>query len=107
MAKGAYEGVVVGGASWEIIKEDKSKLSGFSYKVLLQDDYSEQTKLFENVSIVSVGTANKEFDPKIIEGTKVSFKGAEGKDFKTHVVKIKYSNLQPIETISKKGGEVK
>lgn len=97
MAKGKYNGIVVGGAPWELPREGKETLRGFSYKVLTLDGYDEKTKLHESVGIVSVGTESKQFDPAIKYGDKVEFEGEFREGFNGAKGKMQYSNLRVIK----------
>ena len=102
MAKGHYNGIVVGGDSWKIEQKDKPDLTGYSYKVMVLDDLDEKTNLHTNVGLVSVGTPDKQFDPNIKYGSKVTFdgefrdsyRGADGRESKA---KMQYSNLRLVK----------
>ena len=81
MAKGKFRGIVVGGASWEIEKADKSKMTG----------------LHGDVSIVSVGTESKQFDPNIKYLSEVEFEGEFRSAFKDQAAKMQYGNLRLVK----------
>lgn len=97
MAKGKFNGIVVGGAPWEIEKEDKTKVSGYSYKVMTLDEYDEKTKLHKDIGVVSVGTSTKQFDPAIKYGDKVEFEGEYREGFNGAKGKMQYSNLRVVK----------
>ncbi len=97
MAKGKFRGIVVGGASWEIEKADKSKMTGYSYKVMTLDEFDEKTGLHGDVSIVSVGTESKQFDPNIKYLSEVEFEGEFRSAFKDQAAKMQYGNLRLVK----------
>lgn len=101
MAKGKFNGIVVGGAPWEVEKADKTKVTGYSYKVMTLDDYDEKTKLHQNIGVVSVGTPNKQYDAAIKYGDKVEFEGEFRDGFNGAKGKMQYGNLHVVKGESK------
>ena len=97
MAKGKYSGVVVGGAPWEFEKADKTKLTGFSYKVMTLDEFDDKTQLHKDIGLVSVGTESKQFDPAIKYGDKVEFEGEYRQGYNGEKGKMQYSNLRVVK----------
>ncbi len=97
MAKGHFSGIVVGGDFWKIEKEDKTVVTGFSYKVLTLDDLDDKTGLHKSIGLVSVGTESKQFDESIKYGSKVEFEGEFREGFNGGKAKMQYSNLKLIK----------
>lgn len=104
MAKGNYEGIVVGGKSWSMDGKDGKKYEGYSYLVLLLDEKDEKTGLHQQANIVFVGTPDKKFDASVKYGTKVKFSGEMVNDYyfakdgtKVNKFKMKYSGLQVLK----------
>lgn len=97
MAKGHFKGIVVGGDFWEIEKADKTKLTGYSYKVMTLDDPDEKTGLHRSVGLVSVGTETKQFDKTIGYGAEVEFEGEFREGFNGGKAKMQYSNLKLVK----------
>ena len=98
MAKAKFKGIEVGGDKWEIEKkEDKTKLSGYSYIVLMLDDKDEDTGLCKNLGLVYVGTESKQFDKAIGYGAEVEFVGEFQPETKFSKAKMRYSDLKLVK----------
>lgn len=85
MAKSDYIGVVVSGKDWEF-----NGKKGFTYRVLIKEDFNDKTKLFEKSEIVKVSVES--YDNKITDGQIVSFSG----ELKTYEGKssMSYKNIK-------------
>lgn len=95
MAKGKFEGVVVGGKPWEIKDKETGAVtnSGYSYLVMIQGEKNAKTGLSESAEIVFASTLDKQFDKAIKEGARVVFLGEYKAGYGEQKGGMKYTDM--------------
>ncbi len=99
MAKGKFEGVVVGGKAWEIIDKETKKVtnSGYSYLVMIRGEKNAETGLSESAEIVFVSTSDKQYDKAIKDGAQVTFMGEYKSGYGEQKGGMKYTDMKLVK----------
>lgn len=99
MAKGKYEGIIVGGSAWKIEPKNAGEQAheGYTYNVLSFDDFDEKTGLHKSVSLLFVSAPSKGYEAGFKYGDKVEFYGEYQKGFNGKEGKIKYTDMRKVK----------